>query len=260
MANEHGRLPKADPERLDPELRRRFEVWRAKAYRDDNLFLTLARRPAVLDLFLAWVVVHLRGRREPRSRRWWSSAASASPSATSACTEASRAAHRWCARGSTEPEVQQALGDLDRAELPARTVAALRLADCLSGERPRVDDALFGHAAASTSTRGEILELGAALTVASGWQRLDRGVRHPPRRLERDAPRCPGSAERSPGRPLYSPMSSAHRAGLACDESGPSAPGTARRRAPPPSRRGARRRSSSPRNVRFSPTITRGIP
>ena len=55
MANEHGHLPKADPEELDPELRRRFEVWRAKAYQDDNLFLTLARRPAVLDLFLAWV-------------------------------------------------------------------------------------------------------------------------------------------------------------------------------------------------------------
>ncbi len=55
MANDHGHLPKADPDQLDPELRRRFDVWRAKAYQDDNLFLTLARRPAVLDLFLAWV-------------------------------------------------------------------------------------------------------------------------------------------------------------------------------------------------------------
>ncbi|HSE03238.1 MAG TPA: hypothetical protein VLK35_03695 [Methylomirabilota bacterium] len=55
MANAHGHLPKADPERLDPELRRRLEVWLAKAYQDDNLFLTLARRPAVLDLFLGWV-------------------------------------------------------------------------------------------------------------------------------------------------------------------------------------------------------------
>ena len=45
----------ADPERLDPELLRRLDVWLAKAYQDDNLFLTLARRPAVLDLFLAWV-------------------------------------------------------------------------------------------------------------------------------------------------------------------------------------------------------------
>ena len=55
MANPHGFLPKADPARLDPDLRRRLEVWFAKAYRDDNLFLTLARRPAVLDLFLGWV-------------------------------------------------------------------------------------------------------------------------------------------------------------------------------------------------------------
>ena len=55
MANAHGRLPKADPDWLDPDLRRRLAVWLAKAYRDDNLFLTLAQRPAVLDLFLGWV-------------------------------------------------------------------------------------------------------------------------------------------------------------------------------------------------------------
>jgi hypothetical protein len=62
VANAHGRLPKADPERLDPELRRRLEVWQERAYRDDNLFLTLARRPAVLDLFLAWVsFIYARG-------------------------------------------------------------------------------------------------------------------------------------------------------------------------------------------------------
>jgi len=74
-------------------------------------------------------------------------------------------------KGLTEPEVQQALGDLDRAELPARRVAALRLADCLSGERPRVDDALFALLREHFD-EGQILELGAALTVASGWQRL----------------------------------------------------------------------------------------
>jgi alkylhydroperoxidase family enzyme len=74
-------------------------------------------------------------------------------------------------KGLTEREVQQALGDLDHADLPARTVAALRLADCLGGERPVVDDAL--HALLRQHfDDGEILELGAALTVASGWQRL----------------------------------------------------------------------------------------
>jgi alkylhydroperoxidase family enzyme len=74
-------------------------------------------------------------------------------------------------KGLTEPEVQQALGDLDRADLPARTVAALRLADCLSGERPRVDDALFALLREHFD-EGQILELSAALTVASGWQRM----------------------------------------------------------------------------------------
>jgi alkylhydroperoxidase family enzyme len=74
-------------------------------------------------------------------------------------------------KGLTEPEVQQALGNLDRADLPARTVAALRLADCLSGERPRVDDALFALLREHFD-EGQILELGAALTVASGWQRM----------------------------------------------------------------------------------------
>jgi hypothetical protein len=55
MANEHGHLPKADPATLPDALRERMEVWFDKAYRDDNLFLTLARKPAVLALFLGWV-------------------------------------------------------------------------------------------------------------------------------------------------------------------------------------------------------------
>ncbi len=55
MANEHGLLPKADPETLSDELRHRREVWFDKAYEDDNLFLTLAAEPGVLDQFLQWV-------------------------------------------------------------------------------------------------------------------------------------------------------------------------------------------------------------
>ena len=74
-------------------------------------------------------------------------------------------------KGLSEREVQEALGDLDRADLPARTVAALRLADCLGGERPVVDDGLFALLRRYFD-EGQILELGAALTVASGWQRM----------------------------------------------------------------------------------------
>ncbi len=55
MANDHGKLPKADPDDLSPELRRRLDVWFDKAYTDDNLFLTLARKPEVLQQFLNWV-------------------------------------------------------------------------------------------------------------------------------------------------------------------------------------------------------------
>lgn len=55
MMNEHGRLPKAERDQLPERLRERLAVWYEKAYRDDNLFLTLARRPNVLELFLDWV-------------------------------------------------------------------------------------------------------------------------------------------------------------------------------------------------------------
>ena len=55
MANTCGLLPKARREDLTDDLRRRLERWYRDAYEDDNLFLTLARRPAVLDLFLSWV-------------------------------------------------------------------------------------------------------------------------------------------------------------------------------------------------------------
>lgn len=49
MANERGLLPKARLEDLDERLKRRLERWFEGAYKDDNLFLTMARRPELLD-------------------------------------------------------------------------------------------------------------------------------------------------------------------------------------------------------------------
>ena len=49
MATERGRLPKARPEDLDASQQRKLERWFANAYTDDNLFLTMARRPGLLD-------------------------------------------------------------------------------------------------------------------------------------------------------------------------------------------------------------------
>ena len=69
--------------------------------------------------------------------------------------------------------VAQALADLDlveeRGDLPPATVAALRLADLLTGERPVVD-APFYQMLRQHFSDGQILELGSALAVASGWQ------------------------------------------------------------------------------------------
>ena len=49
MANERGLLPKARREELDEPLRKLLERWYRNAYTDDNLFLTMARRPELLD-------------------------------------------------------------------------------------------------------------------------------------------------------------------------------------------------------------------
>jgi alkylhydroperoxidase family enzyme len=74
-------------------------------------------------------------------------------------------------QGLTESEVEAALGDLDTAALPAPTVAALRLADLLTGARPEVDEAVYTELRRHFDA-DQILELGAALALASGWQRF----------------------------------------------------------------------------------------
>src|SRR5207247_9049975 len=49
MANDRGVLPKAKREELTEHLQRQLERWYRNAYEDDNLFLTMARRPGLLD-------------------------------------------------------------------------------------------------------------------------------------------------------------------------------------------------------------------
>jgi hypothetical protein len=49
VANERGWLPKARPEELSEHQRRQLDRWHRNAYKDDNLFLTMARRPQLLE-------------------------------------------------------------------------------------------------------------------------------------------------------------------------------------------------------------------
>ena len=74
-------------------------------------------------------------------------------------------------KGLSEAQVEAALGDLERADLPAKTVAALRLVDLLSAPHPVIDTATYQRLREYLDDR-ELLELGAALSVASGWQRF----------------------------------------------------------------------------------------
>ena len=90
--------------------------------------------------------------------------------------------------GLTEADVQAALGDLEAPALPPATRAALRLADRLTERTPTVDAAFYAELR-SHFDEGQILALGAALSVASGWQRF----------IEAFGVRPDGWTERRPG-------------------------------------------------------------
>jgi alkylhydroperoxidase family enzyme len=73
-------------------------------------------------------------------------------------------------RGATEDLVAK-LADYESSDLPERTKVALRLADRLAGDDPRVDAEL--DAALRRHFSGdELIDLGMTLTFASGWQRF----------------------------------------------------------------------------------------
>ena len=79
-------------------------------------------------------------------------------------------------KGLTEAEADAAVGNLSdgtsTTELPPATVAALKLADALTASGiPHVDPELMAELEAHFD-HGQILELGSALSVASGWQRF----------------------------------------------------------------------------------------
>lgn len=55
MTNAQGWIEKADPASLDGEMRELVRGWREKAYDDDNMLLTLARRPGMLRSALGFL-------------------------------------------------------------------------------------------------------------------------------------------------------------------------------------------------------------
>jgi alkylhydroperoxidase family enzyme len=89
-------------------------------------------------------------------------------------------------RGATEDLVAK-LADYEASDLPERSKAALRLADRLAGDRPRID-AEFQAMLARHFTGDELIDLGMTLTFASGWQRFIEAFGIVPDRWREGAP------------------------------------------------------------------------
>lgn len=64
------------------------------------------------------------------------------------------------------------LADYERSDLPERTKAALRYADRLTEERPRIEPA-FHEDLKRHLTDDELLDLGMTVAFFSGWQRFN---------------------------------------------------------------------------------------
>ena len=74
-------------------------------------------------------------------------------------------------RGATE-ELEAKLDDYEGSDLPERAKAALRLADRLTGEEPRID-ATFHEVLKRVFSDAELLDLGMTIVFFSGWQRFN---------------------------------------------------------------------------------------
>ncbi|HTO13228.1 MAG TPA: hypothetical protein VMQ51_16750 [Candidatus Binatia bacterium] len=79
------------------------------------------------------------------------------------------------------------LQDYEASDLPERTKVALRLADRLAGEQPKVDAALYAQLRRHFSEE-QIVDLGMTLTFASGWQRFIEAFGIVPDRWQEGAP------------------------------------------------------------------------
>jgi alkylhydroperoxidase family enzyme len=182
MTNDRGFLPKARREELDERLRQRLDRWYANAYEDDNLFLTLARRPGVLDAtwgFIRYIygggsliepeLFELVRKRLAYNNRCLHCSAVTSRAATS------RAGTSRAATSGEGEALLEKLFDFERSDLPERTKAALAFADRLSGEHTEFDAAEYRRLREHFSD-DEILDLGMTIGFAIGWQRFNTAM------------------------------------------------------------------------------------
>lgn len=173
MANTRGFLPKAKRDELDEKLQRRLEKWYANAYEDDNLFLTLAQRPALLDKVWGYIR-YTYGGESTIDPKLFETVRQRLAFRTE-CTHCS-AVQVGQAAAPDHEERERILFDLldyESADFPEATKAALRFADRLSGE----DYLGFSEEEYADLrkhfTEEQILDLGMQIVFFMGWQRFN---------------------------------------------------------------------------------------
>jgi len=98
-------------------------------------------------------------------------------------------------RGATEDLVAK-LVDYEHSDLPERTKAALRFADRLTAERPRIDPDFYDELK-RVLTDAELLDLGMTVLFFSGWQRFNEAFGIVPDRWTEGGPLPFGPIEAS---------------------------------------------------------------
>jgi alkylhydroperoxidase family enzyme len=175
MANERGFLPKAKREDLDDRLARRLDRWYSNAYDDDNLFLTLARRPGLLDAVWGFIRYSFGGESSIDPRLF--ETVRQRLAFNTECVHCSAVQVSQAAAEDKEERyrILAQLLDYEEADFPESTKAALRFADKLSGDHTSFSESDYQDLRKHFSD-DQILDLGMQCAFFIGWQRFNAAM------------------------------------------------------------------------------------
>jgi alkylhydroperoxidase family enzyme len=172
VANDRGFLPKAQREELDERLQRRLEKWYANAYEDDNLFLTLARRPGLLDAVWGFIRYSFGGESTIDPRLFETVRQRLAFNTECLHCSAVQLSEVSAAEQAERDRILMMLLDYEEAEFPEATKAALRFADKLSGDHTSFGESDYEDLRKHFSD-DQILDLGMQCAFFIGWQRFN---------------------------------------------------------------------------------------
>lgn len=176
MANTRGFLPKARREDLDEKLLRRLDKWYANAYEDDNLFLTLARRPGLMDV--VWGLIRYTYGGESSIDPELFETVRQRLAFRTECLHCSavQLSQASAAEQEARDRVLLQLLDYENADFPEATKAALRFADRLAGDHNSFSEEEYEDLR-KHFTDEQILDLGMQIGLFIGWQRFNGAMR-----------------------------------------------------------------------------------